>query len=138
MGAMFRAYTAPLSTLSPAGPSTSCRHHSPTVTLKTLWPTLPAASVAEQCTSVSPTRKPEPDGGVHVTPDTASVALTPAQVMFVNSAVASLVMFAGTVMTGGVVSAGAATAAQQRLTHSVSPCAAGRLHLCFAVAHQVA
>jgi hypothetical protein len=47
-----------------------------THTTNELWPTLPAASVAEQVTVVRPTAKAEPDGGLQVAcrvVDTASV-----------------------------------------------------------------
>src|SRR5215212_3576331 len=64
-------------------------------------------SVAEQVTVVTPTAKVEPDGGVQaggITPSTASNADTVKVTIAPLPDVATLVMFPGSVSTGGVVS----------------------------------
>jgi hypothetical protein len=78
------------------------------VTLKPALPTLPEASLAVQVTAVVPTGNVESDGGVQVTAGDAGPTVSVADAVNVATApaelVASRVMFAGTVTTGGVVS----------------------------------
>ena len=85
---------------------------STTVTVNVLLPVLPAASVAEQVTVVLPIAKVEPDTGKQVVvraPLTASKAEAVKVTTAPVEPVACTVMSAGTVITGGVVSAGAVT-----------------------------
>src|SRR5947209_2492125 len=79
-----------------------------TTTLNVPLPALPAASVAEQVTAVVPTGKVEPDTWSQVTgtaPSVSSVAVAENDTAAPPADVASTVMPAGTVTTGGVVSA---------------------------------
>src|SRR5256885_2528201 len=67
---------------------------------------LPRVSLAEQFTVVAPTGKPNPDAGTHDTsraPSTRSLA-EDVNVTGVATAVASVVMLAGSVSTGAVAS----------------------------------
>src|SRR5262249_54730049 len=90
-------------TFENAGPVVSC-----TVILNDLVDVFPDASCAEQFTVVWPSGNVAPDAGVHVSTGAGSVSSV-AVTVYVTTAppgpVASLVMSAGTVITGGVVSA---------------------------------
>jgi hypothetical protein len=80
-----------------------------TVTKKVAVELLPAASVAEQLTSLVAIGKVLPEGGVQLTstePSTASSAVALNVTTAPSGLVASFVMGPGTVSTGGVVSAG--------------------------------
>src|SRR5215831_19468863 len=78
-----------------------------TVTVNDAEATLPALSDAVHVTVVVPSGKVDPDAGVHVTGTTPSTSSS-ADAVYVTTApaglVASAVMFAGTVITGGIVS----------------------------------
>jgi hypothetical protein len=77
------------------------------VTAKPRLAGLPAASVAVHATGVVPTTKVLPDAGTQLTstlPSTISVALAANVTARPDGAVARLVMSAGTVIAGGVVS----------------------------------
>jgi hypothetical protein len=77
------------------------------VTVKLFLALLPAASTAVQFTVVTPTGKTEPDEGTHVTglaPLTRSMAVALNVTTAPLALVAVLVIAAGTVRTGGVVS----------------------------------
>jgi hypothetical protein len=74
---------------------------------KLALPVLPRLSVDEQVTVVVPMGKVEPDGGLQVTgrePSTKSLAEAANVTTLPVGPVASAVMFAGSVSTGGVVS----------------------------------
>jgi hypothetical protein len=80
---------------------------STTVTVKEPEAVLPALSLAEQVTLVEPNTKAEPDEGVQAgvkEPSTASIAETVNVTTAPLGPVASTVMSAGTVRTGGVLS----------------------------------
>ena len=80
---------------------------SATFTLKEAEPVLPALSVAEQDTTVEPTAKVEPEAGLQVgttAPSTASNAETLNVTAAPPGPAAPMVMSAGTVTTGGVLS----------------------------------
>ena len=75
--------------------------------VKEALPVLPAASVAEQVTVVVPIGKVEPEAGEQVgiiEPSTTSIADAVKVTTAPAALVASLVIFPGTVTTGGVVS----------------------------------
>ena len=85
-----------------------------TVTVNDPWPILDAASVAEQLTVVVRMANVEPDAGTQTTdavtsPSVSSFAVTVKVTTAPSRVVASAVMFAGTVTTGGVPSAASAT-----------------------------
>jgi hypothetical protein len=95
------------STVMFAGTVTTGEVVSLTVTAKVLLPVLPATSVAEQVTVVVPIAKVEPEAGEQVeanTPSTLSVADDVKVAVAPVELVASVVMLAGTVTTGAVVS----------------------------------
>jgi hypothetical protein len=78
-----------------------------TVTVKEALPVFPRASVAEQVTVVAPIAKIEPEAGEQIgvnTPLTVSVADDVKVTVAPAALVASLMIFAGTVTTGAVVS----------------------------------
>src|SRR5262245_60667488 len=83
-----------------------------TVTWNVAVAVFPAASLAVQLTVVVPSGNSEPDAGVQLTatgPSTLSVAVTVYPTCAPPGSVASAVMSAGTVITGGVVSASRVT-----------------------------
>jgi hypothetical protein len=86
-----------------------------TVTVNDLWPTLVAASVAEQLTAVVVMANVEPDAGTQTTdavtsPSVLSFAVTVKVTTAPEGPVASTVMLAGTFTIGGVVSEASAPA----------------------------
>ena len=86
-----------------------------TVTVNDPLPTLDAASVAEQLTVVVLMANVVPDAGAQTTdavtsPSVSSFAVTAKVTTAPSGAVASTIMFAGTVTTGGVPSEASATA----------------------------
>jgi hypothetical protein len=98
-----------------------------TVTMKLPDPVLPLVSVAEQVTVVLPTGNDEPLAGAHsgvIAPSTRSDALA-ANVTTVPAPVASIVMSAGTLTTGAVVS----TTVTVKLADPVLPAASVAAHV---------
>ena len=90
-----------------AGTVTTGSVVSRTVTVKVADPVLPAVSVAEQVTVVGPSGKVLPDAGVQtgvIEPSTVSVAVAVNVTTAPAELVASVVISAGTVTTGSVVS----------------------------------
>ncbi len=90
-----------------AGTVTTGSVVSRTVTVKVADPVLPAVSVAEQVTVVVPSGKVLPDAGVQtgvIEPSTVSVAVAVNVTTAPAELVASVVISAGTVTTGSVVS----------------------------------
>src|SRR5688500_4389560 len=106
-----------------AGAVVSC-----TVTVKLAEPVLPAASTAVQLTVVVVRPNPEPDTGLQVVA-TAPLTMSIADALKLTGApvapVASTVMLAGTVTTGGVVS----TTVTVKLAEPVLPAASAAVHV---------
>ena len=96
-----------------------------TVTVNDPWPILDAASVAEQSTVVVRMANVEPDAGTQTTdavtsPSVSSFAVTVKVTTAPSREVASAVMSAGTVTTGGVPSEASATAIVPIWTNAIA------------------